>query len=991
MRFRKISRLILENNASDLITGDVIKIVKSVFRTLFYTDDVAERNDIGMNSNDKKASYTLISNLEEFGDDTIALSDLYAVMRILSHYKNTQLRGYDHIAELVRDLIKDRVKEIKSPDRKIVVDYNNAQYGKVLISFPDEIAPRSLLLKQINKVIEGVLESKNIPKEYDNYGNFKYPVFKYFSKNKNTLGDRQFYCKPELIDPIVSTVFPNVPVEKIGQPEEKTTKEAEVVDPNVIKFLETVKTPYGDRHAIRLSSDFNKSRVVWNDAKEKKLTPKYINYDFDSKRIMISGKDSDYSKLKAFFDGHGLSTSELDNLYDLSKIETKIESEENDQTQGLIFTNLPKNSMGIAYIRNGNSDASKEFLKQLIQYVFYDYKWDSVNYRYIVDGDFSQYSLFRDILERFKYDENVKQLESLIKEKVSTKNLIKTPKEGELDKKMESDIDNNLDTLYPNSRFELYDLQKEGVKFLLSRKYAILGSETGAGKTIQLIYAADLATKKSDDPILIITLKATQMQWVQEIVDVLGEQERNKISTDPMDIRKWTVLYYENFSAGKLLQERMYNLKKGNFGLMILDELHKVKHEKSNRSANIADVSANIPIKWGASATVSANKPLDVKNQLKMLDHPLGHIPDGKFKKNFAGMILKDISIKKSREPISDDGEEEGVGFDDSYGSRGKAYVDGPLEMRLEAAENLHRWLSLMGVYIRHSKKDMREARGEKMPDLKIDTVSTPINKDVLKQLMDKKLSSYVDDDLEISKLIAFRESIAKLKVPKTVSETLEIIQNNQKDKAHNYAKSKVLIFTSFVESGQLLHALLTLHLQQINPKWKAHTYLSSTPKHEIKNIKKIMEDKDSKVLVMSLKMGGTGISFPNTFGNMIINDYDWTPESIEQSEGRIYRINTVQDVNIKYVLAEGTDENLYEKVQMKKQIAEIIQTYRKDYLDSIGGKELLTKIVGLQKQLGSLDSDIKNLEAGAIGSTLTESFSNFFNQFNLIKNTLDS
>ena len=53
-----------------------------------------------------------------------------------------------------------------------------------------------------------------------------------------------------------------------------------------------------------------------------------------------------------------------------------------------------------------------------------------------------------------------------------------------------------------------------------------------------------------------------------------------------------------------------------------------------------------------------------------------------------------------------------------------------------------------------------------------------------------------------------------------------------------------------------------------------------------------------------------------NAAQNMVINDFDWTPESAEQSEGRIYRINTNHPVNIDYTIAHGIDSKLFEKVQ---------------------------------------------------------------------------
>jgi hypothetical protein len=181
------------------------------------------------------------------------------------------------------------------------------------------------------------------------------------------------------------------------------------------------------------------------------------------------------------------------------------------------------------------------------------------------------------------------------------------------------------------------------------------------------------------------------------------------------------------------------------------------------------------------------------------------------------------------------------------------------------------------------------------------------------------------------------------------------------------------------VESGKMLLDQISEEISRINPAWKVYSYLSSTPKEQMKRAKEIMLDPNSKVLVMSMKMGGTGISFPNTFSNMIVNDYDWTPESAEQSEGRIYRINTTQDVNIQYVIANGSDTQLFDRVKQKRQLAEIIQKYRAEYINTIEGSELLKKLVAAQKEYKKIDSDIINIVSSAIGSQISESFKQYF------------
>ena len=122
--------------------------------------------------------------------------------------------------------------------------------------------------------------------------------------------------------------------------------------------------------------------------------------------------------------------------------------------------------------------------------------------------------------------------------------------------------------------------------------------------------------------------------------------------------------------------------------------------------------------------------------------------------------------------------------------------------------------------------------------------------------------------------------------------------------------------------------------------------------------------------------MGGTGISFPNAAQNMIVNDFDWTPESSEQSEGRIYRINTNHPVRIDYTLAPGLDTEIYEAVQRKRKLAEIIQRYRKEYQDVQADDKLLQKIIDTQVEASKIDEEIKNLIAKAASKSMEENVS---------------
>ena len=460
--------------------------------------------------------------------------------------------------------------------------------------------------------------------------------------------------------------------------------------------------------------------------------------------------------------------------------------------------------------------------------------------------------------------------------------------------------------------------------------------------TIQLVSAAELKMQEIKKPTLIITLKAVQKQWIDTIADIVGDQERSNISVDGLDPKKWTVLYYDNFSTGINLQKVVDALKNTEFGIVIFDELHKLKHGDTKRTRNLESVIEKIPIRWGATATISSNKPMDVRQQLIMTGHHLGRMKESKFKYDFVG------------------------GNDKS--PEGK-------ENQIKAAERLNRWLNLSGVYKRRSKSDIRE-----MPNISIHSRNIELDQDRFNDFYYKKIENYKKIDgavIPISKLIAARETISHLKTTETAKRVAKIVANNLEKEP---AASKVVVFTNFTEAGDQLINKIKMLLVHIDENFYVLDYLSNTKKSERAKVKdRFTNDPNAKVLVMSMKMGGTGIDFPNAAQNMVVNDFDWTPESAEQSEGRIYRINTNHPVNIQYIVSDGLDRDLYDVVQRKRKLAEIIQRHRAEYHENENDKESLNKIVDAQKQMLQLNKDmvdIANKTLPGVGDALkNESF----------------
>ena len=73
---------------------------------------------------------------------------------------------------------------------------------------------------------------------------------------------------------------------------------------------------------------------------------------------------------------------------------------------------------------------------------------------------------------------------------------------------------------------------------------------------------------------------------------------------------------------------------------------------------------------------------------------------------------------------------------------------------------------------------------------------------------------------------------------------------------------------------------------------------------------------------------------------------------------------NVAVDLGTKVVTVtgEGLDRELFEKVQKKREIAAIIQKYRREYHDNESAPEALRKIVAAQKEMRKLDDDMAKI-----------------------------
>ena len=127
-------------------------------------------------------------------------------------------------------------------------------------------------------------------------------------------------------------------------------------------------------------------------------------------------------------------------------------------------------------------------------------------------------------------------------------------------------------------------------------------------------------------------------------------------------------------------------------------------------------------------------------------------------------------------------------------------------------------------------------------------------------------------------------------------------------------ANEKVLIFTQYVEMGKLIQEL-------ISKKFKQEVLFlhgSQTRIEKANVIDTFQEDENYKILVATLKTGGTGLNL-TAAQNVIHYDLWWNPAVEYQTKDREHRIGQENDVMVYRFITKGTLEETIDAISKHK------------------------------------------------------------------------
>ena len=147
----------------------------------------------------------------------------------------------------------------------------------------------------------------------------------------------------------------------------------------------------------------------------------------------------------------------------------------------------------------------------------------------------------------------------------------------------------------------------------------------------------------------------------------------------------------------------------------------------------------------------------------------------------------------------------------------------------------------------------------------------------------------------------------------------------------------KTLIFTQFAEMGHLLKSTIETELGL-----RTHFYhggCTQTQRSEM--IQDFQENPDCKVLILSLKAGGTGLNLVAA-SQVIHYDLWWNPAIEAQATDRAFRIGQKRNVQVHRFITKGTfEEKINALLETKKAIANMTVNAGETWLADMDDKQL--------------------------------------------------
>lgn len=453
------------------------------------------------------------------------------------------------------------------------------------------------------------------------------------------------------------------------------------------------------------------------------------------------------------------------------------------------------------------------------------------------------------------------------------------------------DFNKPIEVIPPkNLKGTLRPYQQTGLKWLwtnISKGFGCcMADDMGLGKTIQVI---SLILKLKEDnklkkPVLVVCPTTLMGNWMKEL-DMFSPNLKASIyhgSERKLDLNNDIIL-----TTYAIMRIDIEELRKETWSILVVDEAQNIKNPDTAQTLAVKSIKSDIKI--AMTGTPVENRLTELWSIFDFINHGyLGELRE--FQKSYA------IPIERFKE--------------NSRASKLKMSVSPFVLRRLKTDKNVITDLPeklVLNDYCYLSKP--QAVLYEKTLNEMMDKISefTGINRrgNIFKLITAlKQICNHPHQFLKAGEMS--KELSGKME--KCVSLIQNIIENDE----------KTLIFTQYKEMGDILCKVLSDECN-VTPLF-FHGSLNVIQREKL--IEDFQNNPENKVMILSLKAGGTGLNLTSAT-NVIHYDLWWNPAVEDQATDRTYRIGQNKNVMVHRLVTLGTfEEKIDEMLQSKKDLA---------------------------------------------------------------------
>jgi len=440
----------------------------------------------------------------------------------------------------------------------------------------------------------------------------------------------------------------------------------------------------------------------------------------------------------------------------------------------------------------------------------------------------------------------------------------------------------------------LYSYQKEGVRFLIEHPQALLADEMGLGKSIQSIVALRLLFGAvAVTNCLILCPKSVLTDWVNKFESWAPELMVTEVSGSAVQRQTaWETpsqIYLTTYDSLKEDISALSETAPFEFDLVLLDEIQRIKNSSTKTYQAVNHIQSRI--RWGLSGTPLENRVEEIVTIFRYLNPPLfssSNITDSDYVKS----LIAPFTLRRTKQAVLTE-----------LPTKTQEQVLLDLTPKQRAVYNLVET---------HGVLEIKE---------KGSTATATHIMALISKL--KQICNFEPVSGESCKLDYIEDVLTNL----------------------NGTGEKMVLFSQYpIKTLQLIQP----RLQRFNPLIYSGA-LSSKQRTAV--IQQFEEDETVRVLLISLKAGGLGLTL--TAANYVAHfDSWWNPATMSQAEDRTHRIGQKKNVTVLSLISKHTIEERIQTILEEKKILfqEVVGDISEDGFSHHLTEEELFGLFGLQR-----------------------------------------